>query len=317
MVDADGRLGMEGGLSWYRIKAVSQLVGVSTATLRAWERRYGVPAPSRTASAYRLYGDADVHLIRAMRDLVAQGMAPAEAARTVVVDQPPAEGAATEERDPFVAASARIVEATVRFDPDALELEVGRTLSLGSSLAIFDRTIAPALRRIGELWHDGTITIAQEHLASQILLGTLTDLLRLAQPADASRRIALACFADEDHGLALHGVALHFASWGMRTVMIGPRTPPAAIGRVVETLAPDAVALSATMPPTPPRARELVDAYADACRSTIWVVGGAAAEGMRGWVEGRGGIIASPTMPELRKQIDRAIAGRKRRQKGT
>lgn len=305
-------------MSWYRIKAVSQLVGVSTATLRAWERRYGVPTPSRTASAYRLYSDADVHVIRTMRDLVEHGMAPAEAARTVVADAPPpSSGAATEERDPFVSASNRIVEATVRFDPDALELEVGRTLALGSSLAIFDRTIGPALQRIGELWHAGTITIAQEHLASQLLLGTLTDLLRLAQPADTSRRVALACFADEDHGLALHGIALHFASWGMRTVMIGPRTPPAAIGHVVETLAPDAVALSATMSPAPPRARELVDAYADACRSTVWVVGGQAAEGMRTWVEARNGLIASPVMPELRKQLERAIAVRRRRPKSS
>jgi hypothetical protein len=85
---------------------------------------------------------------------------------------------------------------------------------------------------------------------------------------------------------------------------------------VVETLMPDAVALSATIAPAPPRARELVDAYADACRSTVWVVGGQAAEGMRTWVEARGGILASPAMPELRKQVERAIATRRRRPKG-
>ena len=200
-------------MSWYRISAVSQLVGVSTATLRAWERRYGVPAPSRTASAYRLYSDADVQIIRTMRDLVEHGTAPAEAARKVMSERPATTaGEAHEERDPFTTAADRIVEATVRFDPDALELEVGRALSLGSSLSIFDRAIGPALQRIGELWHDGTITIAQEHLASQLLLGTLTDLLR---PGAARRRLATrraGVLADEDHGLGLQGVALHFAS---------------------------------------------------------------------------------------------------------
>ena len=50
-------------MSRYRIRAVAELTGVSTATLRAWERRYGVPTPSRTASAYRLYGDEDVALV--------------------------------------------------------------------------------------------------------------------------------------------------------------------------------------------------------------------------------------------------------------
>jgi DNA-binding transcriptional MerR regulator/methylmalonyl-CoA mutase cobalamin-binding subunit len=300
-------------MSWYRIRAVSQLVGVSTATLRAWERRYGVPTPARTASAYRLYSEADVQLIRTMRDLVQQGMAPAEAARLVTTEKPaPAMPATSEDQDPFAAARDRIVEATVRFDPDALELEVGRTLSLGPAVTIFDRALGPAMQKIGDLWHSGTITIAQEHLASQMMLGTLSDLLRLAQPADASRRVALACFADEDHAVALHGVALRFASWGFRTVMIGPRTPPAAIGRVVETLSPDVVALSVTMAPAPPRARELVDAYADACRATVWIVGGQAAEGMRGWIEGRGGLVAAPTMPDMRKQIDRALMERRR-----
>ena len=70
-------------MSRYRIRAVADLTGVSTATLRAWERRYGVPTPSRTASAYRLYGDDDVALVSQMRDLVESGVAPAEAARVL------------------------------------------------------------------------------------------------------------------------------------------------------------------------------------------------------------------------------------------
>jgi DNA-binding transcriptional MerR regulator len=301
-------------MSWYRIRAVSELVGVSTATLRAWERRYGVPSPSRTASAYRLYSDADVQTIRKMRDMVQHGMAPAEASRQLLAEghvatAPPA---GDEQVDPYAVARDRIVEATVQFNPDRLQLEVGRALSLGPALSIFERTLGPALQRIGELWHDGTITIAQEHLASQVLLGTLSDLVRLAQPADASRRVALACFADEDHVLSLYGVALRFASWGFRTVMIGARTPPAAVGRVVEVLVPDAVALSATIAPAPPRARELVDAYADACRGVAWVVGGQAAEGMRPWVETRGGLVANGSMNDLRKQVDKAISERRR-----
>lgn len=302
-------------MSWYRIRAVSELVGVSTATLRAWERRYGVPSPARTASAYRLYSDSDVQTIRKMRDLVEHGMAPAEASRQVLAEGGTTTAVAAPSDDlvdPYSVARDRIVAATVQCNPDALQLEISRALSLGPAITIFDRTLGPALERIGDLWHDGTITIAQEHLASQMLLGTLCDLVRLAQPADASRRVALACFADEDHVLSLYGVALRFTSWGFRTVMIGARTPPAAIGRVVETLNPDVVALSTTIPPTPPRARELVDAYADACRSVVWMVGGRAAEPMRPWVETRGGLVANGSMPELRKQVDKAIAERRR-----
>jgi DNA-binding transcriptional MerR regulator/methylmalonyl-CoA mutase cobalamin-binding subunit len=305
-------------VSRYRIRNVSQLSGVSTATLRAWERRYGVPSPARTASAYRLYSDADVALIKRMRDLVSSGVAAAEAARAVTVHGAAATSAPItgEEVDPFGLACDRIVEATTRFDPEALELAVSRTLTLGPAVTIFDRAIGPALRRIGDLWHEGSVTIAQEHLASQVMMGALIDLLRLAQPAEASRRVALACFADEDHILGLYGMALRFASWGFRTVVIGARTPPSAVARIVGTLAPDVVALSVTIAPAPPRTRELVDGYADACQSTPWIVGGHAADGMRAWIEARGGMVAGADAMELRRNLDRALLQKKRRSSG-
>ena len=48
----------------YNIKAVSRLVGLLPVTLRAWERRYGLPAPSRGEQGYRLYSERDLHVLR-------------------------------------------------------------------------------------------------------------------------------------------------------------------------------------------------------------------------------------------------------------
>src|SRR4029079_18576956 len=100
-------------MSRYRIRAVAELTGVSTATLRAWERRYGVPTPSRTASAYRLYGDEDVALIAQMRDLVESGVAPAEAARAL---RERAAGPSDDvgDADAYQMASRRMLEAALR-----------------------------------------------------------------------------------------------------------------------------------------------------------------------------------------------------------
>lgn len=311
-------------LSLYRIRTVSELTGVSSATLRAWERRYGVPAPSRTASAYRLYSDDDVALITRMRDLVKTGTAPAEAARILhgepVIGSTDAgllsDGAQFVERDPFVAATERIIDAVRRFDPDGLEDEVAKSLTLGPAVLIYDRTIGPALVQIGELWHAGTVTVAQEHLASNVLGSTLVHLLRLAQPSDAMRRVVLACFADEEHVLGLYGAGLRFASWGYRTLMLGASTPPAAIARVVDALSPDLIGLSATLMVPPPRARELVDAYADACHSTPWLVGGDAAESMRSWIEDRGGLCIGRDLVGSRQLIEKAVLTQKRKKAG-
>jgi MerR family transcriptional regulator, light-induced transcriptional regulator len=300
-------------LSRYRIHAVSKMCGVSSATLRAWERRYGVPSPARTASAYRLYSEDDVALIKRMRDYVNGGMAAAEAARMVLDMVTPSAPVYTNGGDAFAGARDRIVDAALRFDPDGLESEVNKALSLGPAVTIFERTLGPSLERIGDLWHEGKITIAQEHLASQVLGATLLHLLRLAQPGESARRVLLAGFAEEDHVLGLFGIGLRFCSWGFRAILLGPRTPPAAIARAVESLAPDAVALSVAIPPPPPRARELVDAYADACRDTLWIVGGGGAPSLRPFIEARGGIVASADIPELRGRIESSLMARRRR----
>lgn len=293
-------------MSRYRIRAVADLTGVSTATLRAWERRYGVPAPSRTASAYRLYGDGDVALVAQMRDLVESGVAPAEAARALR-EQAAGVAEATGDTDAYQAACDRLVDAALHFDIDAMREEVSRSLALGPAIAIFDRTLAPALVRVGDLWHKGQLTVAQEHLLSGMLLGRLAQLLDLIQPVDSSRRVALACFEEEDHVIGLYGTGLHFAAWGYKSVLLGPRTPPDAVARVVSTLEVDAVALSVTVPPPAARARALVDAYADACRGVPWIVGGQGTVGIRRFVEARGGIVSDVTFPELRRAIDKAV----------
>lgn len=241
-----------------------------------------------------------------MRDLVESGVAPAEAARALrehaagVVDVSP-------DADAYKVASERIVDAVHRFDIEGLRQEVTRALALGPAIAIFERTLAPALVCIGQMWHDGRITVAQEHLLSNLLLGRVSQLTELLQPVDASRRVALACFQSEEHVIGLYGVALHFAAWGYRALFLGPRTPPEAVARVVKEVRVDAVALSTTMSVPEEQARSLIDAYADACRGTVWLVGGQAAPALRSLVLAQGGLMGDAPFPEIRRALDKAV----------
>jgi DNA-binding transcriptional MerR regulator len=298
-------------VSRYRIRTVAELTGVSTATLRAWERRYGVPAPARTASAYRLYSDADVAIITQMRDLVESGIAPAEAARLLRERSGGKEESPTS-LDAYQMACDRLVEAALRFDVEALREEAGRALTLGPAVSIFDRTLAPALVKIGDLWSEGQLTVAQEHLASNILLGRVSQLLELLQPLDSSRSVALACFEEEEHVVGLYGAGLHFAAWGYRSVFLGARTPPDAVARVVSTLHVDAVALSVTIAPQPARAQSLILAYAGACNGAPLIVGGQGSSALGKLVEAIGGVSAHNGFSELRKIVDKAARGKRK-----
>lgn len=261
------------------------------ATLRAWERRYGIPAPERSAASYRLYSERDVSLVRQLRVLTEQGIAASEAARRLSA------GALTSEpppvmRDAFDVVRERVLDAVARFDPDALDTELRRALILGSAGEVYERVLVPVMQSVGERWRDGALTVGHEHLASEALRAVAVDLLRLTRPALPAGRAVLACFADEQHALPLYGIAFRLVQRGMRPVVLGARTPPEAIALAVEKVRPDLVGLSVTV--TPSNGEALVARYAAACGDVPWAVGGSGVRGLAEAVERHGGHVVGP-----------------------
>jgi len=228
----------------YRIQAVGEMTGIPTGTLRAWERRYGLPKPSRSGNRYRLYSDRDVAAVRALARLCSDGMAPSEAAAVVKArlerGEPPLD---VSEPSGFPMTDGRswglvvdaIVEAALAFDTGYLDDVLRRVLLMGSATEIFDEALAPALRVIGDRWAAGTCGVGEEHFVSQTIDSVSRSMVKLAQPADARRRLLLACVADEQHEIGLAGVALRAAQRGWRTVCLGANTPPSALAQAIES----------------------------------------------------------------------------------
>ena len=61
-----------------RIGQLARRTGMAEATLRAWERRYGILEPQRTESGYRLYSERDIAVIRWLKHKLAEGILKAE-----------------------------------------------------------------------------------------------------------------------------------------------------------------------------------------------------------------------------------------------
>lgn len=307
------------GVGPYRIATVAEVTGVPETTLRAWERRYGIPTPERTASGYRLYGAAEVEQVREMRRLCEEdGLAAAEAARVVRARAVAVAGGASPANvvagsDPFDAVVEGILDAVARFDDDAFEEHLGRLLFMGSAGHVFDRAIAPALVEIGERWHAGELTVAQEHFASHKLGTLMRQLLRLSPGTQSDQCAVFASFADDEHELGLLGFALRVSEWGTRPIFLGARTPPSAVRSAVELVSPKLVALSASVVPPRPRARELVEDYAAACGDVPWIVGGAAAPRIEELVTKNGGLVAPADTAGLRTIVQPILEGRRRR----
>lgn len=286
---------------------VSEMTGVPSPTLRAWERRYGIPTPARTASAYRLYSDRDVAMVRKLRDLCANGMSIAEAARVVKTSEDGAAMLMAPDGDPFVVAAQRLIDAILAFDARSIEREVARAQYLGPSTAVFERVFSPVMRRVGELWREGQLSVAQEHLASSCIGDTVRAMARLTNPDDATRLVLLACFAEEDHVLPVYGVSLRLASWGIATITLGVRTPPEAVAEAVQRLRPTGVGLSLSRPLDERDAGPLVEAYARACDGVPWFVGGAGVDSIAQLVTARGGLVVEGDVALARSPIERML----------
>ncbi len=294
----------------YRIQSVAEMTGVSSATLRAWERRYGIPSPQRTASAYRLYTDRDVELIKGLRELCDRGIAPAQAAQMVKVTDRSHVEAVQLESDAAELGAQKILAGIEQFDPDMVEAAVRHASLLGSGMTLFERVFAPVMAEVGNRWRAGSMNIAQEHLATQVITATTLDLIRLLRPSSPSRTALLACVAGEAHALPVLAVALAMAEWNIRTVVLGADTPPEAIRCAVAEVRPDLVGLSSTTAMRAEDAGPLLRAYAEACGRTPWIVGGRGTTDLHGLIEACGATVAPSDRIRLHRTLDRLTTDR-------
>ncbi|MGO9295940.1 MAG: MerR family transcriptional regulator [Streptosporangiaceae bacterium] len=251
------------GLPLLRIGELSRRLGVSDHVLRAWESRYGLLQPVRSAGGFRLYSEADESRVRRMQAHLAHGLSAAEAARAVLGEDGPAGAdlspAAEPHRAPATASepSAALRQALDAFDEPAAQAVLDRLVSDLSLTAVLRDVVVPYLTELGERWESGTASVAQEHFATNVLRGRLAGLARGWGNGHGPRAV-LACPPGELHDLALmvFGIMLNRNGW--RIDYLGTNTPVDELARTVDARRPDLVVLAATLPENlEPRAAQL------------------------------------------------------------
>ena len=235
---------MNAGDGQLRIGELSRRVGVTPELLRAWERRYGLLQPIRSAGGFRLYSEADEARVRRMATHLEAGLSAAQAARAALEQSDGADVAAA--ASPAESATA-LEEALVRFDEQAAHGVLDRALATFSTEAVLVDIVMPVLHSLGERWAAGQVTIAQEHFASSVLRGRLLGLAR-GWGRGTGPIALLACPPGEQHDLPLllFGIPLREAGW--RIVFLGAETPLSTVERAVVAVGPRAVVLSAARP---------------------------------------------------------------------
>lgn len=157
----------------------------------------------------------------------------------------------------------RFLEHVERDQPEAaIDLAMGRVQQGEAVTDTVQRLLAPAQRLVGQRWHVGRYTVAQEHVASGVVEDILGLLTTHAPRPDAQHTLALVCAEGEWHTTPARMAALCLRDAGWRVQFLGGSMPPEHLMASLKPLAPRAVAISATLP----LALRGVPALIDACR---------------------------------------------------
>lgn len=211
-----------------RIGEFARRTGVSPELLRAWERRYGLLQPIRSAGGFRLYTAEDAERVAHMQHGLEQGLSAAESARRALADARPAVGLLDDARD-------RLLAAVAAYDETGVHAVLDEALAAFSIETVLRELILPVLREVGDAWERGDLEVGQEHFASNLIRERLLGLSRYWSRG-AGPLAVLACAPRERHDIGLIAFGLVLRSHGWRILFLGANTP-------VETLASAATAM--------------------------------------------------------------------------
>ena len=236
---------MEPATEQLRIGELSRRTGVSAELLRAWERRYGLLHPTRTAGGFRLYSPADERRVSLMRSHLQHGMSAAEAARLTLTE---GDGGIRDDDEPVLRRRAQeLRQALDDFDEGAAQSTLDGVLAEFSTETVLTDLVLPYLHELGERWASGEASVGQEHFASQLIRGRLLGLAR-GWDRGSGPRALLACAPGEQHDLGLIALGVALRARGWRITYLGQDTPLETLVESARSLGPLAIVISSVSP---------------------------------------------------------------------
>jgi methanogenic corrinoid protein MtbC1 len=254
----------------YNLKAVVQETGIKPDTLRAWERRYGLPAPDRSGGGHRLYSQRDIDTLLWLMARQDEGLTISRAVdlwHTLEADgrDPLRMPEYTAHRsEPHNVNGEEInvlhrqwVEACLHFDERTAERILAQAFAIYPVEAVCVDLLQKGLRTIGELWYEGTASVQQEHFASALAMRRIDAMLGAAPLPNRVGRILIACPPGEEHVFGQAMIQLMLRRRGWETIYLGANVPLERLESSVEMMRPHLVVLTAQRLETAANLREM------------------------------------------------------------
>ena len=256
------------------IKAAALATGVPEATLRAWERRYGLSAPARSSGGYRLYDEASIARIQAVKGLVDAGWTPQQAAAHLL-DAPKNATAARAGEVYLGAATEPFLNAAGAMDDLTMNAVLDDIWTRAPFERLVDEWLLPMLTELGERWARGVLDIAAEHFAAAVVQRRLMVELHSARSWSSGPRVVVGLGPGSRHELGVVAFAVVACRAGFDVRYLGPDLPPKVWAAAVQDMSADAVVVGVPLGTDVDGVRAVVDAVHVAMPDVTVAVGGA------------------------------------------
>jgi MerR family transcriptional regulator, light-induced transcriptional regulator len=248
----------------YNTRAVVRRTGVPADTFRAWERRYGVPSPLRTAGNQRLYSERDIRIITWLREQTAVGLTISQAIHLMRSSKSPAPAAPMltsapldpeveeilagkrgETHDLLATQRQRIIDAFSRLDGQAAEHILQETYAWAELEVVLADLLHGAVSEIVGSPEYLPPQSPVSHFARAFVQRKFASLYNLSNPNDGRGPLLAASVAGESRDLTLLLSAIFLSRAGYRMVFLGPDLAFDALIEAIRIVRPEAVCLAA------------------------------------------------------------------------
>lgn len=239
------------------VAAVARRLGVAPATLRTWDRRYGLGPSGHMTGRHRKYGPLDVARLELMQRALLRGASSAEAARFALDSKssmthgevPLAPSGGRGLKLPGASRLARgLGRAAVAMDSIAVQGMLADSLASDGVISTWNEVVRPVLTAVAARWQLSGAGVEVEHLLNECVLAAFVRATPLVTLGRNHRPVLLACMPEERHNLPLYPLAAELAHRGVVARQLGAALPMDALAAAVRRTAPSAVVLWAQLP---------------------------------------------------------------------
>ena len=249
----------------FNLKVVLKETGLAADTLRAWERRYGLPMPQRSAGGHRLYSQRDIETIKWLMKRQEEGLSISRAVDlwneqiTLGVDPlagsvPSGSAYVSGVTTPFQSPDATLaslraawIEACMNFSESASELVLNQAFSMFPVESICIEVLQKGMAEIGDMWYQNRASVQQEHFASALAVRKLDALLSASAAPTRDQTVLVGCPAEEWHTFTPLLLSLLLRRRGLNVLYLGANVPVLQLSETVKNSRVNLVVLIAQL----------------------------------------------------------------------